>query len=258
MPNTVSTTSNNDYANILEWFALVVNIVVHVGPVAEKHSSGMRSFDVRCTSYNPELLGKYKSSDFMLRCFFDIGRRWEAYKPPRAGTLVHIIGQLVGRYKMGDNEKPAALITDFKVLVSSRNMHASAGGGPSSLKRIAPTKRRYGPKPSIGLTSPVTPGRNGRALAASTSGGLVFGDTPQKALSSHVEDVSLTADEEPSPARTVDSSAVSGTVGGLDSTYSVNNHIPDILEIEDSMTESQQQRPKRMKSGRKGGRGWGS
>lgn len=104
----------------------------------------------------------------------------------------------------------------------------------------------------------MTPARNGCASAATTSGGLVFGDPPQKALSSHVEDVSLTADEEPSLATTVDSSTVSGTVGELDNTYSVNNHNPNTLEIEDSMTASQRQRPKRMKSGKKGGRGWGS
>jgi hypothetical protein len=163
---------------------------------------------------------------------------------------------------MGDDEKPAVLITDFKVLVSSGNMHASAGGGAGSPERITPTKRRYGPKPSIGLTSLVTPERNGRASAATTSTGSVFGDTTQEARSPHVsgeltkpsvplsedvENVSLTADEEPS--------AVSGTVGELDSMYSVNNHNPDTLEIEDSMTESQRQRPKRMKSGKKGGRG---
>jgi hypothetical protein len=63
----------------------------------------------------------------------DIGRRWEAYEPLRAGTLVHIIGQLIRRYKMGDDEEPAVLIADFKALVSSGNMHASAGGraGPA-------------------------------------------------------------------------------------------------------------------------------
>jgi hypothetical protein len=59
-------------------------------------------------------------------------------------------------------------------------------------------------------------------------------------------------------ARTADSSAVSGTVRELHSTYSVNNHNLDTLEIEDSMTESQWQRPKRMKSEKKGGKGWGS
>jgi hypothetical protein len=66
------------------------------------------------------------------------------------------------------------------------------------------------------------------------------------------------ADEEPSSIRMANSSALSGTVGELDSTYSVNNHDLDTLEIEDSMTESQRQRLKRMKSGKKGGRGWGS
>jgi hypothetical protein len=73
-----------------------------------------------------------------------------------------------------------------------------------------------------------------------------------------VENLCFTADEELSLARTADSPAVSGTVGELDCTHSVNNYNPDTLKyLEDSMTESQQQRPK-MKSGGKGGRGWGS
>jgi hypothetical protein len=41
-----------------------------------------------------------------------------------------------------------------------------------------------------------------------------------------------------------------GTIGELDSTYSVNKHNPDTFEIEDSMTEGQRQRPQRMKSGK--------
>jgi hypothetical protein len=50
-----------------------------------------------------------------------------------------------------------------------------------------------------------------------------------------------------------------GTIGELDSAYSVNKHNPDTLEIEDSMTEGQRQWPKRMKSGgKKCGREWGS
>jgi hypothetical protein len=36
----------------------------------------------------------------------------------------------------------------------------------------------------------------------------------------------------------------------LDSTYSVNKHNPDTFEIEGSMTESQRQRPQRIKSGK--------
>ena len=90
--------------------------------------------------------------------------------------------------------------------------------------------------------------------ATTTSGVLVFGETPQKALSSHVsgqltepsvplsedvENVSLIADEEPSLARTTDSSDVSDTVGELDSTYSVNNDNPDALEIPRGLDDRQ-------------------
>jgi hypothetical protein len=53
--NTVSTTSNNNCANIFEWFAPVVNIVGHIGLLAERHGPGMPSFDMRCTSYNHTL-----------------------------------------------------------------------------------------------------------------------------------------------------------------------------------------------------------
>jgi hypothetical protein len=49
---------------------------------------------------------------------------------------------------MSDVEKPAVLIPDFKALVSSGNMDASAGGGAGSFERIIPATRRYGPKPS--------------------------------------------------------------------------------------------------------------
>ena len=77
-------------------------------------------------------------------------------------------------------------------------------------------------------------------------------------LSEDVETVSVTADEEPSPARTTSSSAVSGAVGELESTYSVSKRKAGRLEIEDSVTDSQPQRPKRIKSGKSGRRGWGS
>ena len=217
----------------------------------------MRSFDVRCTSYNPGVSGKYKTSDFILRCFFDTGRRWEAYEPPRAGTLVHIIGQLIGRYKVGHDEKPAVLITDFRALVLSGNMH-TAGGDASSPETTSPLKRRYGPKSSRVLASPVTP-RNGPA--AVTSGGLGSGDADSHhtALSSPVsgEQPSVPLSEGVETPK-AGSSNVSGTLGELDSNYPVNNHIAEPLEIEDSVTDSQRQRPKRIKSGKSGRRGWGS
>ena len=57
-----------------------------------------------------------------------------------------------------------------------------------------------------------------------------------------IGNVSLTSDN---------SSPILGPVGELNSTYSVNNHNPNTLKIEDSMIESQWQRPKRMKSWKK-------
>jgi hypothetical protein len=127
--------------------------VGHVGPLAKKHDSGMRSFDIRCTSYNPEASGKNKLTEFVLRCFFDTGRCWDMYEPPRSGTLVHIVGQLIGSYKEGNDEKPAVLITDFKALPSS-------GSSANPPEITTPTKRRYGPKSSRILPSPVTPDRS--------------------------------------------------------------------------------------------------
>lgn len=112
-----------------------MNIVGHAGPLTQAHDFGMRSFDVRCTSYNPEAPGKYESCEFMIRCFFDIGRRWESYEPPRAGTLVHIIGQLIGRYKMSGNEEPTVLITDFKILISSGKVSTVNDGDGASAQR---------------------------------------------------------------------------------------------------------------------------
>jgi hypothetical protein len=47
---------------------------------------------------------------------------------------------------MGRDEKPAVLITDFKILVSSGNANAVASGGSSSSGTSTPAKRRYGPK----------------------------------------------------------------------------------------------------------------
>src|SRR5436305_3951491 len=185
--NTVSS-NNDDQANIPEWFAPVVNLVGHVGPLAKTHDSGMRSFDLRCTSYNPEASGKYKSTEFMLHCFFDIGKRWEAYEPPRAGTLVHIIGKLIGRYKMGHDEKPAVLITDFKALLSSRNTSTASSRGAISPETTIPRKRRYGPQSSIVDTSPVTPTRSRPSSKTNLFSGSGLGDTesPNKATTSLV------------------------------------------------------------------------
>jgi hypothetical protein len=118
----------------------------------------MRSFDVQCTSYNPEVPGKPKSTEFVLQCFFDTGRRWEPYENPCSGMLVHIVGQLIRRYKKDNEEKPAVLITDFVTLPSPRNMRATASGTSASSPEIStPTKQRYRPKSSKLLTSLVTP-----------------------------------------------------------------------------------------------------
>ena len=220
-----------------------MNLVGHVGPLAKKHDSGMRSFDLRCTSYNPEASGKYKSTEFMLRCFFDIGKRWEAYEPPHAGTLAHIIGQLIGCYKMGHDEKPAVLITDFKVLLSSRNTSTVSSMGASSPETTIPRKRRYGPQSSIVHTSPVTPTRSRSSIETNlfSESGLGDMESPNRATASLVS----RQDEEPLSSLLEEAETVSLTA----------DEQPELLEIEDPVLDSQQQRPKRMKTRKRGMRG---
>ena len=222
-----------------------MNIVGHAGPLAEVHGSGMRSFDVRCNSYNPEASGKYKSCEFMLRCYFDIGKRWEGYEPPRAGTLVHIIGQLIGRYKMGRDEKPTVMVTDFKILAPSGNANAVASGGGNSPETITPTKRRYGPKFSGVSRSPAMPDKSGAGIShqIGPSSPVSRGATdPSELLPEDGENAHLTDDEESSLVRITGSSTISESGERLDSTYS---RYDDDAEI-----ENQQQRPKRTKKGK--------
>jgi hypothetical protein len=58
---------------------------------------------------------------------------------------------------MDRDEKPAVLITDFKILVSSGNTNAVASGSSNSPGTSTPAKRRYGPKLSGVFTSPASP-----------------------------------------------------------------------------------------------------
>ena len=199
----------------------------------------MRSFNVRCTSYNLEALGKYKLVEFIIRCFFDTRRRWEAYEPPRARTLVHIIGQLIGQYKIGQDEKPAVLITDFKALQLSRNTSTASSRGASSPETTIPMKRRYRPRSSIVHTSLVTPTRSRPSQAILSSGlGTSDAESPNGApalpISRQVDEPFVPLVEE------VETESVEA------------DEAPKVLEIEDS---SQQERPKRMKTRRRGRRG---
>jgi hypothetical protein len=140
---------------------------------------------------------------------------------------------------MGHDEKPALLITDFGALASSGNMH-TADGDAGSPQTTSPLKRRYGPKSSRVHASLVT-SRNGPAAAAVMSGGLGSGgaDSHHMALfppvSGQQPSVPLSEGVETTEAG---SSDVSGTLGELDSNYSVNNHNAEPLEIEDSVTDS--------------------
>jgi hypothetical protein len=224
-----------------------MNIVGQSGPHTQTHDSGMRSFDVRCTSYNPEASGKYKSCEFMVRCFFDIGRRWGSYEPPRAGTLVHVIGQLIGRYKMGGNEEPAVLITDFKILVSSGKANTVASGDGAS---VTPTKRRYGPKSSGVSRLPVTPETSPgwtsrqRVLLSPKMRGR---NEPLELFSGDEEgDVPVSDEEGQFLSRAADSSTLSGSAEINDSAHPKDKGDRDREDVE----AEKQQRPKRVKRGK--------
>ena len=161
----VLVTMEQTYQNGLrQWLTL------SVGESSKKHESGMRSFDVQCTSYNKELTGKQKLTEFLLRCFFDTGKRWEGYEPPCSGILDHIVGQLVGRYSDGDDQKPAVLITDFKALSLLEKEQGSFGSNTTDPEKTTPTKRKYGPKSSKLLSSPLTTPEKPRGTLAVTSG----------------------------------------------------------------------------------------
>jgi hypothetical protein len=224
----------DNQANIPEWFAPVVNLVGKVGTLAKKHDSGMRSFDVQCTSYNPEINGNRKLNEFTLRCFFDTGKRWEAYEPPHSGVLVHIVGQLIGKYKEGNDEKPAVLITDFKVLPLSRNKRTMASGGTSasSPEISTPNKWRYGPKSSKMVTSLVTP-EGSVPVAATTPDKLDLGD----ADSSYTE---------------VSPTGIRGVAKLSASLLENVESLSEPSEIQSNMMESEQRRPKRTKRGQRG------
>ena len=241
--------SNDSSANTPEWFAPVVNIVGHAGPLAQTHNSGMRSFNVRCTSYNPEAAGKYKSCEFMVRCFFDIGRRWESYGPPRAGTLVHIIGQLIGRYKMVGNEEPAVLITDFKILASSGKAGTDVSGDSVSAEIPTPTKRKYGPKSSGVTGSPLTPETGGgrvtrqRVLSPPKMRGR---NQPIEVFSGDEEDVTVTDEDELFLSGVAGSPTLSGSGETHDRAHDKDK---EDRQNDESETEKQQ-RPKRKRRGK--------
>jgi len=92
----------------------------HVGSGRE-HSSGFRSFEVTCSTYNVD--NSSLPRQFVVRCFFDHSPRWKAYAIPRRGSLVHAVGAWVGRYALEGEAgqfQPAILVTGgFRSLASS-------------------------------------------------------------------------------------------------------------------------------------------
>jgi len=146
---------------------------------------------------------------------------------------VHIVRQLIGKYKENNDEKLAVLITDFKVLPLSRNMRTMASDSisASSPEISTPNKRRYGPKSSKMVTSLLTPGRS-LPVAATTPDKLDSGD----ADSSYTE-VSPT-----------------GIRGVTELSAPLLENVKSLSEPSEiqSKLESEQRRPKRTKRGQRG------
>jgi len=118
----------------------------------------------------------------------------------------------------------------------SRNTSTASSRGASSLETTIPIKQRYRPKLSIVHTSLVTPTRSRPYSQAILSGGLGTSDveSPNGASASPV-------------SRQVEEEAETESFAA--------DEAPEVLEIEDSIRDSQQGRPKRMKTRKRGRRG---
>ena len=129
----------------------MITLMGHVG-TGKEHSSGFRSFEVTCSTYNVD--DSSQPRQFAVRCFFDYSPRWKAYTIPRRGSLVHAIGAWVGRYALegvGDQFQPAILVTGgFKSLASGP---ATDGGTTTDPATPSPKKAipRFAPPGYSGL-----------------------------------------------------------------------------------------------------------
>src|SRR5436305_6361783 len=90
-----------------------------MGYAGESHD---RSFDLSCSVYNTDTK---QGHDFTVRCIFDNNARWRNFTIPRQGSLLHIAGELVGKFRMGDVEHPAILITGYRSLTGALTSESS-------------------------------------------------------------------------------------------------------------------------------------
>jgi hypothetical protein len=239
LPNTASAKGDGD---LPEWFPPVANLIGHAGESSQVHGSGMRSFDLQCAVYNFDTQApapRPKSKEFTVRCFFDLGKRWESFRSPRARTLIHIVGQLVGYFQAGDHKCPAILITDYRSLTTTTSIDPA----PASASKDTPVKPRYGPpvrgssatpvserKSRLDLGSPATPVSRGKS-------GLDFLESPVAEEPIEGSDFATTLDLDPA---TIGSSST-GTLGD-NGTIGVSDHDND-----DVLAEGQRRGQKRQR-----------
>lgn len=149
IPVTYSWPGSETSQEAMELFPLVVNAIGVVGSSWETHHSGARSKDLACTSYNFDAcFGKAKAEvqgrrtvDFTLRCFFDSGLRFGAVRQLQSGALIHVIGQLCGKFQGEELEQTSVLITDFDVIPST-----SSTAPPTPMNTPPrPSRLRFGP-----------------------------------------------------------------------------------------------------------------
>jgi hypothetical protein len=140
----------------------MITLMGHVG-TGKEHSSGFRSFEVTCSTYNAD--DSSRPRQFVVRCFFDYSPRWKAYTIPRRGSLIHAIGAWVGRYTLEGEVgqfQPAILVTGgFKSLASGTATDGVTIADPTTpspkkaIPRVSPPGYS-GPNP-LPSSTPVTP-----------------------------------------------------------------------------------------------------
>jgi hypothetical protein len=143
----------------------MITLMGHVG-IGKEHSSGFRSFEVTCSTYNVD--DSSQPRQFVVRCFFDYSPRWKAYTIPRRGSLVHIIGAWVGRYtlegEVGQFQPAILVMGGFKSLASGLAIDGGTIADPTTpspkkaIPRFAPPGYS-GPKP-LPSSTPMTPSQS--------------------------------------------------------------------------------------------------
>ena len=129
--------------------APVLNLLGYSG-APHIHPSGFRSFPLNCTIYNPDTK---KAEQFAVECFLDTSPRWAKYSPPKAGSLAHVVGNLLGLFQTGKSNTPALHITDWKNLSTIERTLAALELQPA-LAASTPKRRKMLPPSSSTTMTP--------------------------------------------------------------------------------------------------------